>query len=116
MYLRSKAFALTHSVSWVEEILESWWSWEVWSLWHLLPSWELWNWELFHVWHFHVKFKSWDGWHPHVVTISSEDVLLGILLELVGSVNLFHDTIEVVENSILELSMGVVLLFSRWVI
>ena len=122
MSLRFKAFLLKCSVSWVEKIFKGWWSWELWSLWHLLPSRELWNWEFLHIWefwhsnHVHVIFKSWDGWHPHFVSISSEDVLLGVLLELLSSIDLFEDTIEVFENTILELSIGVVLLFSRWVV
>ena len=110
---------------------------EVWRLRELwwLEFWHLRHWDLWHLWveienldHEFVmlwlslglslllSWESWDGWNPHVVAVSTEVVLLGVLLELDGLLGLVVHLNEVVSDSMSELTEGVVLLNSRWVI
>lgn len=117
-------------------MVERWWWWEFWSLWHLLPSRHLrivWHLHLWHFWHdwfrigIDIEFeRNWGirnvsanvilSWHPETVSISSEIVLLGILLELNGIIHLLHHIIDVFINTSFEFIIGVVLLNSGWVV
>lgn len=113
----------------VEDIHEVWRLREVWwfEFWHLR------HWNLGHL---RVEFEnldhkvvmlrlflglsliwSWENWEvPHAMAVSSEVVLLGVLLELDGLLGLMVHLNEVVSDSMSELAEGVVLLDSGWVI
>lgn len=110
---------------------------EVWRLRELwwLEFWHLRHWDLWHLWveienldheivmlrlslglSLILSWESWDGWNPQVVAVSTEVVLLGVLLELDGFLGLVVHLNEVVSDSMSELTEGEVLLNSRWVI
>lgn len=115
----------------VKDIHEVWRMRELW----WLEFWHLRHWNLWHLWveienldHEVVMFwlllglslilsrESWDGWNPQAVAVSTEVVLLGVLLELNGFLGLVVQLNEVISDSMSELTESVVLLNSRWVI